>query len=177
MSLIIIPTLKIYQAITIKGMSTPGVLEARQSFDHAVYIKTKYNGEIILPKLIDDKIKKNLNLSQQIALYSMVSPDKTCSGEGGFDADTCIARTGKINSFKGKTIIISQDPIHEEELIKDNKKVAILSPVEFIIGCKYANRLKESEADSNMADILNWVFFIKTDWKDVIKEELKNISK
>lgn len=178
MSLIIIPTLSIYQAITIKDMRTPGALESRQAFNHAVDIRTKYNGTIILPKLVDDKIRKNLNPSQIIAFYAMVTHDNTCSGEAGYNADNCIARTGKMNSFKAKTIIISQDgTIPDVSLVKDNKKVKVLSPIDFIIGCGIANKIKEGDSDAKMSDILNWVFFINTDWMNIVKDELKKISK
>src|SRR3989338_3761854 len=129
MSLCIIPDFDVFHSILKRDVSFPGVVECREAYNIAVYLSVKHGVNIILPKLIEDKIKKNIAPRQEGHFYALVQRDNSTSSDAGDDFSTCLARTAKTNSFKKRVIILTrQETIAHSELIQDNKKVIILQP-------------------------------------------------
>lgn len=165
-SLNIIPDFKIYLAVTNKGSTFVDVKTCRDAFDAAVELKTSCKGcEIILPKLIKDKVHKNLEPHRQAKFYSMVKDDNSTSQKSGLDFSTCLAQTAQSNSYVSDlTLIVTSEKVPEFESIKDNKKIVINHPKEFIKNYKQA-----VEYFNEFADIIKDDGIIKITLLEVFK--------
>ncbi len=139
----IVADFRVFQSVTHKGVSYSGVLEAREAYNICINLKVDGELEIILPKLIEDKIRDNLNSMQKPHFFSMVERDNSASSEAGYDYQSCIQETAKSNSFKARTIILALEEVKDKEKIKDNKKIVICSPAEFITNFKRASELQK----------------------------------
>lgn len=175
MTINILPDFKVFHSITVREASYPGVLEARQAYNLAVEIKTKYGGEIILPKLINDKIQKNLkNAEQEKHFYSLVTIDNSTSGQAGFDASNCLFETAKANSYKRRTLILALDDVSDKEKIEKNQKVAVMTPDKFITCYKMVQHLIEQfEPKGDCMEMLQFHIFLSPDMFNNVYEKLK----
>jgi len=156
------PDYKVFHSITVKEVSYPGVLEAREAYNYAIDIKMEHGGEIILCKLINDKIKGNLNVQQEKHFYELLKIDNSTSGQAGFNYSNCLIETAILNSYKKRTIILALEEVPEKEKIKKNKKITILTPDKFITGIKIAINYKSNvDPESDFIDFLGFLFFVK----------------
>jgi hypothetical protein len=173
MTINILPDFQVYHAVTVKGSNKTGVLEAREAYNIAVGLKVDNIAEIILPKLVKDRIDKNLNVNQKPHFYSLVKEDNSASGNAGFTSDTCIAETAKTNSFKAKTIVVSfEEKLPKTEIIDGNKKVVVCSPAEFITKYRWAMRIRDTvDPKCGLEEFLSAVFFVKPCFIHDSKEE------
>lgn len=159
MSLCIIPDFDVFHSILKRDVSFPGVVECREAYNIAVYLSVKHGVNIILPKLIEDKIKKHINPRQEAHFYAVVQKDNSTSSDAGYDYSTCLARTAKTNSFRKRVIILTrQEIVAHSEIIHDNKKVIVLQPHNFITQYKHITNLP-LKGDENFRDFLIFMFF------------------
>lgn len=158
----IIPCWKTFFAVTKKEASFAGVLEAREAYNISVKLRLKYDAEIILCRLIDQKIEKHLNPYQKPHFYNLVGLDNTTTGVAGYTHENCLIETAKVNSFKRKTIILALEDVPNKEVITNNKKIVIMKPHEFIRSYKVARETYHIlQSKVNFIEYLDFLFFEK----------------
>jgi len=156
----IIPCFKIFNAVTNKCVSGEGIKAARDAYNFAVFLRTKCGAKIVLPKLINDKIKKNMNGRQKVHFYTLVSLDNSTSGEAGRRYDNCLASTAKAVSYENYVVIVAVDSVPNLETIKDNKKILVMTPAEFIDRVKAGMEMKNSiYRDMSLSECISITFF------------------
>ncbi len=171
----IIPCTKVFFSVTKKEASFAGVLEAREAYNIIVDMKVKYGIDIILCGLINNKIEKNLNPSQKIYFYNLVTMDNTTSGQAGFNHSNCLVETSKVNSLIRKTIILSMDNLPDKKEIENNPKIVTITPVEFIT--LYKELKKRWEEVKPSGDFINYLIFVLFDKPSLVKDICESSKK
>jgi hypothetical protein len=172
MSLCVIPDFQVFHSILRRELSFTGVWECRNSYNILVNLTVKHNVEIILPKLIEDKVKNIITEQQKPHFYALIKRDNSTSALAGYDYNTCLARTAKTNSYEKKVIILTtNEKIYEQELIEKNKKIIVLTPEKFITQFKIIEKLStQIGKDGHFIDFLTIMFFANKEFLDKIYE-------
>lgn len=162
MSINVLPNFEIFHSVLVREVNYEGVEDTRAAYNRVIDIVTIHNGVLLLPTLIEDKLKKNIKGNQREHFYSPLTRDFSTSGKAGFKYDTCLIETAITNSYERHTLILSTEgPIHDQDLIKNNKKIAIMTPHKFLSCCKLAESyVKAHRPKAGFMGILQFFIFI-----------------